>query len=62
MTSDSLIMKIGEDKKLINSNDLLRTEVQSIDSILKIKNNIDTTHIKNLVTLHITNRDFGGLR
>jgi hypothetical protein len=55
-------MKIGEDKKLINTNDLLRTEVQPIDSILQIKNNIDTTHIKNLITVYITIRAFGGLQ
>jgi hypothetical protein len=55
-------MMVVDDEKLININDVLRTIVQSIDSIQKIKNNIDTTHIKNLVTLHITNRDFGGLR
>jgi hypothetical protein len=33
-------------EKLININDAIRTEVQSIDSMLKIKNNIDTTNIK----------------
>jgi hypothetical protein len=33
-------------EKLININDVLKAEVQSIDSILKIKNIIDTTNIK----------------
>ena len=41
-----------DDEKLRNINDVLRTEVQSIDSILKIKNSIDTTDIKNLIKLY----------
>ena len=51
-----------DDEKLININDVVRTEVQSIVSILKNKNIIDTTYLKKLVTQYKTNRDFGGLR